>query len=503
MRKPRLIYENDARHHLLYRFAPPLSAHRLRQPVDELLGTGVDTLFYGFIAQQTQPFEAKAGLYWLWHPAERTQVMWWRAGENLKQSIAAGNDPLKIAVERAHEHGIQVLTWLYWEPKNPAGDDFSTYSDHADPEVRRRRLETIEEACQRYGLDGIGLNYYVPPIAFSAEVGRPTEAPNNPPALNSFFREVRALLDRLGEDRGQRLGLAARVHPDEAANSAAGLEVRQWLSEGLVDLVVPTLPHPNSPQDSALLDTNPALGWLVEAAGTGGAWVYAPLANAVYDDRHDKTTIEMYRAAATNHLAGGADGLYLDSLPWPHAPEQYQVLREMGYPEVYARKAKHYLLGPRAADPGPYAPARQLPLTLEEGIAAKVCIFVGDQLAAARRDGELDRVELGVRIVQVGDGDGISFKFNGHVLPLERAKVEWIYGGSVSYTAQRGNLPHRIHTHLWYLFEVPLDALGEGENLLAVTMDHRDDTLLTERVLHAVEIKVFYDEPHSPYGGQM
>ena len=467
MRKPRLIYENDARHHLLYRFAPPLSVHRLRQPIDELLGTSVDTLFYGFIAQQTQPFKAKAGLYWLWHPSERTQVMWWRAGENLKQSIAAGNDPLKIAVDRAHEHGIQVLTWLYWEPKNPASDDFSTYSDHADPEVRRRRLETIAEACQRYGLDGIGLNYYVPPIAFSAEVGRPTDAPNNPPALNSFFREVRALLDRLGEDRGQRLGLAARVHPDEAANSAAGLEVRQWLSEGLVDLVVPTLPHPNSPQDSALLDTNPALDWLVEAAG------------------------------------GGADGLYLDSLPWPHAPEQYQVLREMGYPEVYARKSKHYLLGPRAADPGPYAPTRQLPLTLEEGVAAKVRVFVGDQLVAARHDGELDRVELGVRIVQVGDGDGISFKLNGHILPLEQAKVEWIYGGSVSYTAQRGNLPHRIHTHLWYLFEVPLDALRESENLLAVTMDHRDDTLLTERVLHAVEIKVFYDEPHSPYGGQM
>ena len=35
MRKPRLIYENDARHHLLYRYAPPLSVHRLRQPVDE------------------------------------------------------------------------------------------------------------------------------------------------------------------------------------------------------------------------------------------------------------------------------------------------------------------------------------------------------------------------------------------------------------------------------------------------------------------------------------
>ena len=47
MRKPRLIYDNDARHHLLYRYGPPLTDYLLGQPVDEILGTSVDTLFYG------------------------------------------------------------------------------------------------------------------------------------------------------------------------------------------------------------------------------------------------------------------------------------------------------------------------------------------------------------------------------------------------------------------------------------------------------------------------
>ena len=44
MKKPRLIHFNDVRHNQLYRYDPPLSLHRLGQPVDEVLGTGVDTL---------------------------------------------------------------------------------------------------------------------------------------------------------------------------------------------------------------------------------------------------------------------------------------------------------------------------------------------------------------------------------------------------------------------------------------------------------------------------
>jgi len=503
MHKPRLIYDNDARHHLVYRYDPPISMHRLRQPVDEILGTSVDMLFFGFISQQTYPFEAKTGLYWLWTEGERSQVMWWRGGENLKQALEIGNDPLKIIVDRAHEHGIQVLTWLHWEPEDPDSSELATYTDHADPEVRRKRLETIEEACDSYGLDGIGLDYYVPPVVFSAEVPRPSKVPNNAPALTSFVREVRELLDRIGEKRGTRLVLAAHVHPNEGANTDAGLDVRSWLSEKLLDLVLPTLPHPNSKQDTALLDTNPSLDWLVDAAHEAGVWVYAPIVNALYDDRRHTTTIEMYRAAATNLLASGVDGLYLSELDWPHTPYEYQILREMGYPDVYARKAKHYVLGQRPASPGPYAPERQLPIALEEAVPAVVTIFVGDALDSARKDGELDRATLGVRILQVCAKDTISFKLNGHDLPVEHARVECIYGGSVSYSAQRGGLPLRITTYLWYDFDLPLDVVREGDNELKVTMEYQHRDMTADRILHAVELQVFYDEPPVPQGTQM
>ena len=90
MKKPKLIYDNDAMHHLLYRYGPPLTDYLLRQPVDEILGTSVDTLFYGRISKQILPYKSKAGLYWDWSDGEREQVMWWRAGENLKQALNNG-----------------------------------------------------------------------------------------------------------------------------------------------------------------------------------------------------------------------------------------------------------------------------------------------------------------------------------------------------------------------------------------------------------------------------
>ena len=59
MRKPKLIYYNDARHYSLYRYDPPMSEHQLRQPVDEILGTGVDTIAFLsliHISEPTRPY---------------------------------------------------------------------------------------------------------------------------------------------------------------------------------------------------------------------------------------------------------------------------------------------------------------------------------------------------------------------------------------------------------------------------------------------------------------
>ena len=61
MYKPKLIYYHDSRHYLLYRFDPPMSLHQLRKPVDDLIGTGIDTLVYGVGMGQTFLYDTKVG----------------------------------------------------------------------------------------------------------------------------------------------------------------------------------------------------------------------------------------------------------------------------------------------------------------------------------------------------------------------------------------------------------------------------------------------------------
>ncbi len=515
MHKPKLIHYNDARHYSIYRYDPPMSLHQWRQPVDEILGTDVDTLVYGLGSGETFLHGTQAGLKWGEGVEEHNMsMMWWRATKNLNLALEAGIDPLAVAVERAHEKGRRILGSLRMtEPTSP--DDDNPYmlgrlkrehpevmigeshpdypraagcADYTREEVRAERLEVIEEVCGRYGMDGLEFDPYMG-VFF-----KPSEAREKTPVLTEFMREVRRLLDRLGEARGESLCLAARVRSTEEANLALGMDVRGWLSEGLLDIVIPWT-------ESFLFDQEMPVGWLVEAAAGSDTPVYPMLGRSPYDDRHHLPTIEMYRAAAANYCNMGADGLYLSDLPWPHTEREYQIFREMADPDIHIRKKKHYFPAHSEPNAEPHPSERYLPMDLEEGVPARVPFLVGDRLDDARNDGELKGVTLGVRIGHCCPEDEISFRFNNeHVTPSESTHY---YGGTVSYTAARSGLPERILTHFWFTFHLSGDQVQEGRNKVEVVLERRFTGMGGTRVLHQVELIVEYDEPRVPVGGQM
>ena len=218
MEKPRLIYYNDSRHNHFYRYDPPMSLHRLRQPVDELVGTSVDTLSYGLATGLTFLHDTRVGTRF-GELAEKHGhgVVWWRAAENLKQALAAGHDPLKVVVDRAHQKGIRLICSMRINDTGAPGESDYTISrlkcehpelmigeedpdnplattayDFARPEVRQERLAVIEEACDRYGADGFEIDDYIR-VFFKA-----SEVQANIPLLTDWVREVRDLLDSIG-----------------------------------------------------------------------------------------------------------------------------------------------------------------------------------------------------------------------------------------------------------------------------------------------------------------
>ena len=102
MKRPRLIYYHDSRHYLMYRFDPPMSLHQLRKPVDDLIGTGVDTLVYGTGMGQTFLYDTKVGNKFGENAMPHNSgLVWWRAAANLASALERGLDPFKIIVDRA------------------------------------------------------------------------------------------------------------------------------------------------------------------------------------------------------------------------------------------------------------------------------------------------------------------------------------------------------------------------------------------------------------------
>ena len=512
MNKPKLIYYNDARHYSFYRYDPPMSLHQLRQPIDELLGTGVDTLSYGLASGQTFFHDTKVGIPWGDVGGDHNHgVMWWRASENAREAIAMGHDVLRVVVDRAHEKGMQVLCSMRMNdpsiesnmymmsrlkrecPEVMIGQTASnhkyaaTCEDYAREDVRVTRLSLIEEVM-RYGADGIEMDPYVG-VFF-----HPSKARQNTPILTEFVVEVRKLLDRIGGERGTKLCVALRVYPNEEQNLAIGMDVRKWIQDGLVDLVVPNPP-------GILWSPETDIRWLLDITADASTWVYVPMGRDPYDDRNQSLTIETRRAVATNIHAIGADGVYLSDLPWPHDNNVYQTLRELGDPEIYSRKSKQYVVPVRGADTAEFVPSRSLPVELSEGVRTSVSFLVSDRLREAEADEEIDRVELSLRVVQYCPKDELTFAFNGTRITPERSSH--YYGGLVPYGVARSGLPQRIDTHYWFCFDLPSTLVLEGVNELDVSLEKLYKPLTATRVLQSVELSIGYKEPFTTVGGQL
>ena len=140
---------------------------------------------------------------------------------------------------------------------------------------------------------------------------------------------------------------------------------------------------------------------------------------------------------------------------------------------------------------------------LEEGVTACIPIYVGDDAESARADNKLERLTLGVRIVQTGLQDQLRFAVNGMALTVEPRNVRTYYGGLVAYGVARAGFPSRINTHYWFEFDIPVDQLIQGENAVEITADRILKERIEDRVVLHAELLIDYKQPPVTIGGQL
>ena len=88
---------------------------------------------------------------------------------------------------------------------------------------------------------------------------------------------------------------------------------------------------------------------LADSANQVGIASYLRPNRRLDDPRASIATAEMFRAFGQTLHWQGFTGMYLGYLPWPFAHEEYQLLREMAYPESFQRRNKRYILPPTEA----------------------------------------------------------------------------------------------------------------------------------------------------------
>lgn len=249
-------------------------------------------------------------------------------------------DPLNVVIDFGRQHHMEVFCSFRMNDAQDAHliTDNKLKQDHPDwlrgsaetkpihgswtgvnydiPAIRDLAFRYVREVCQNYDIDGIELDFFRHPnfFLYATPDAPVTQAQRD--LMTTLVRRIRTMADEEGKKRGRPILLAVRVPDSVEWAGAVGLDLPQWLNDGLVDLLI----------TGGYIRLN---DWKYSVAlgHAHGAKVYPSLdesritAKVGSDSDADpkikdpaqalRETASAYRARAIEALSDGTDGIYL------------------------------------------------------------------------------------------------------------------------------------------------------------------------------------------------
>ena len=485
MRRQRTIYFNDARHFYLFVFEPPMRMEDMWRPVDEVAGTGVDTLVYGVARADGLFYPSRAGKSFRSDMDEIDNAIYWKVRQNILSLEERGVDILQALADRAHARGMEFFASFrmgtYEGVGSPEADPAEGGRGLAEAGARKNQLRVFEEMVTQYDLEGLELDFGaspggMPPVLLDEDVAE------YGPVLTEHVRQISEMARNAGKQVGMRFPCIEEVCV------AQGFDVRAWLKEGLVDYVSPMM------YANLRLDSQMPMEWTIEAAHEVDVPVYGMLQPFVevgypghgYDEHY---TPEMMRAAVSNYLAKGADGVYAWFLDWPLGATERNMLTEMAHPDLMVEADKQYRLSRRTEPAAGLGYDTTLPLDIpqaEPGRRYAIPVFIADEIEG--KADRIKRVTLRMRVGNTVTADRISVWLNGESLEAEAVSRET--GAYVRIPVS----PHRIEHYSAQWIEVELSSVRprQGDNVVEVSLDGRPAKLGGGVTIDDLEVVVEY-----------
>ena len=448
MRRRRTIYHNDARHSYLWHFEPPMRLEDAWIPIDEVAGTAVDTFSYCVERGDGMFYPTKFGEDVLGGGRAGAVQAQLRVacGGVYAQPDGARTRSAAGAHRPGHEHGIdfiadlrlQRLGGMYPElelenaatdgPKSASGTSSST---------------SWHELVTEYPIQGVELD-------FTAAFGdggyfffNDGGTPENTATVTEWVRRVTEMVRSQSGERGV---VGARIFPTEQGNLEQGLDVRTWLSEGLLDFVAPVA------YVYTVLDPNMPFEWVVGPAHDAGASVYGFLQHHLQDEIVGANgrlfpTLEHYRAGAANYWEKGVDGLYTWMMDWPLGDAERNILTMIGSPELVRGQDKLYAVARKYDGAALVDYRHHIPHDLSPPLptaAHEIPFTIADDIAGA--DSRVSETTLRIYLSNVVAGDRFNVALNGRSLAGETCRRVW--------KKKRDAYPHTNQRNHWLEFDL-------------------------------------------------
>ena len=337
----------------------------VRDEIAPLAGTDLSIVIWSAAYADICMYDTKVGVR-----CQRGYDRWWSRTEdyihNLERLYRQGTSPLNIAIEAAHEWGMKLYAsnricgphWpplhvrpresLYFHPGCRCQDRDGSLTPRfslASPLVRERLIEIYKEMVEM-GADGVHFHFnrahpwviYENLVVqeFIRKDGRdPRRIPVDDPAwldhqasyITQFVREVRAAMDQMEQRLGRRLETSYHVADSPERCREFGLDLKTWVDEGLVDVLIPTNLDPwnldfHMPSDRVVDIIEMAKGKCL-----------------IYPDQMPRRNAPQRAFQWATKLYGmGADGLCCwDVNMKTNLPTEWAILRQLGHREDIPR----------------------------------------------------------------------------------------------------------------------------------------------------------------------
>ncbi|MBN2217976.1 MAG: family 10 glycosylhydrolase [Pirellulales bacterium] len=342
--------------------------------------------------------------------------------------------------------------WLMGTINDPPAYGAWSAIDYGVAEVRNLALAYVQEVCQNYDVDGVELDFCRHPYFFRSHTEGGTATDTDRGQMTQLMRDIRTMTEQVGMQRGRPILVSVRIPDSMGICSGIGLDVPQWLQEGLVDTM-------------AVSDYYQAEDWSASVA-LGHQYdvpVYACLAESRMSGAAGviRDSYESYMGRASAAWAEGVDGIYMfnffdDHSPlWDMAGDQATLA---GVNKVYTTDARGFSYMPGAIVNGMSYLNRTVvtpdhTMTIARGQYQDIPLTIGDDLSGYSSSEA--RVKLRLQVANLTSPDNFRTWLNNTLLT----------GGALA------------NGYLDYM--VPLSLVNQGSNTFRLNNQYSSSQAVT------------------------